>query len=190
MPEIEIKNYRSFSLSNPVTLDIKEGITFLLGPNNIGKSNLLKLFYELRQVVNHNPIKKNEYTFPNPGPSWNGQFPNQKSENENVFITIKNEDKINRLIIGDHGRLAIKNANESGANNIDKRDFGIIKNIFANSIYIGSFRASNVNSFGTYYDIKVGTDFTNEWDQWANGDIHFQLTFSQFKQVRNEYEYS
>jgi predicted ATP-dependent endonuclease of OLD family len=50
--KITIRNYRNIPYNNPITLEIKEGITFILGVNNIGKSNLLRMFYELRDMVN------------------------------------------------------------------------------------------------------------------------------------------
>ena len=42
--KITIRNYRSIPFNNPVSYDMGEGITFILGVNNIGKSNLIKNF--------------------------------------------------------------------------------------------------------------------------------------------------
>jgi ABC-type multidrug transport system ATPase subunit len=41
---ITIKNYRAFPIHAPVTFNVSEGITFLLGVNNVGKSALMRSF--------------------------------------------------------------------------------------------------------------------------------------------------
>lgn len=48
--EVSIKNYRCFPDSSPVSLTIGKGFIAFVGPNNAGKSSILKLFYELRNV--------------------------------------------------------------------------------------------------------------------------------------------
>ena len=47
---LTIKNYRCFVADAPVVVEIREGFTALVGPNNSGKSSLLKFFYELQQI--------------------------------------------------------------------------------------------------------------------------------------------
>jgi len=48
--DLTIKNYRCFPDSSPARIAIRKGFTALLGPNNSGKSSLLKFFYELRNL--------------------------------------------------------------------------------------------------------------------------------------------
>ncbi len=48
--EITLKNYRCFSDQHPVRLTWRPGFTALVGPNNSGKSTLLKFFYEFRPL--------------------------------------------------------------------------------------------------------------------------------------------
>jgi len=48
--ELVLKNYRSFSQKNPLKLTIEDGVTALVGPNNAGKSFVLRSFYELRPI--------------------------------------------------------------------------------------------------------------------------------------------
>ena len=43
-----IKNYRCFVADAPVVIEIREGFTALVGPNNSGKSSMLKFFHELK----------------------------------------------------------------------------------------------------------------------------------------------
>lgn len=50
MIEITLKNYRCFKADNPARIEVRRGFTAFVGPNNAGKSTLLRLFYELRYV--------------------------------------------------------------------------------------------------------------------------------------------
>jgi len=47
---MKIKNYRCFSREAPAEICIRDGFTAFVGPNNSGKSSLLRLFYELRNI--------------------------------------------------------------------------------------------------------------------------------------------
>jgi ABC-type cobalamin/Fe3+-siderophores transport system ATPase subunit len=48
--EFTIKNYRCFSDSSPARFVLRPGFTAFVGPNNSGKSALLKFFFELRTL--------------------------------------------------------------------------------------------------------------------------------------------
>jgi predicted ATPase len=66
---LKVSNYRSFGDKPPLELRLKDGFTAFVGPNNIGKSNILKLFYELRSLFGapiHN-LREFEQSF-NQGP--------------------------------------------------------------------------------------------------------------------------
>lgn len=47
---LTLKNYRCFAADEPVVIEIRSGFTALVGPNNSGKSSVLKFFHELRQI--------------------------------------------------------------------------------------------------------------------------------------------
>ncbi|MBR1228825.1 AAA family ATPase [Bradyrhizobium sp. AUGA SZCCT0176] len=47
---ITVKNYRGYSDTEPVVIEIGPGFTALLGRNNAGKSSFKLLFYELRPL--------------------------------------------------------------------------------------------------------------------------------------------
>jgi predicted ATPase len=48
--KIVVKNYRCFSDDVPCSIDFCSGFISLVGPNNSGKSTLLRMFYELRSL--------------------------------------------------------------------------------------------------------------------------------------------
>jgi hypothetical protein len=50
---VTLKNYRGISDEAPATFQIGGGVVAFIGPNNSGKSSILKLFYELRQLFRH-----------------------------------------------------------------------------------------------------------------------------------------
>lgn len=50
--EMTVRNYRCFADDEPLRIQLGSGFTALLGPNNCGKSTILRLFYELRDVFN------------------------------------------------------------------------------------------------------------------------------------------
>ncbi len=49
--DLTIKNYRCFTDANPARISLRPGFTAFVGPNNTGKSTLLKFFYEFRFVL-------------------------------------------------------------------------------------------------------------------------------------------
>lgn len=48
--ELKISNYRCFSDENPAVFKIRDSVIAFVGPNNAGKSTVLKLFFELRNL--------------------------------------------------------------------------------------------------------------------------------------------
>lgn len=49
---ITVSGYRCFGNSNALSFVLADGMTALVGPNNAGKSAVLRLFYDLRDVAN------------------------------------------------------------------------------------------------------------------------------------------
>jgi hypothetical protein len=53
--KIQVKNYRCFTDEHPLTIDLSNPVTALIGPNNSGKSAALRFFWELAPMVAHAP---------------------------------------------------------------------------------------------------------------------------------------
>ena len=49
--DLTLKNYRCFPDSNPARIAFRKGFTALVGPNNSGKSSLLRFFFEFRHML-------------------------------------------------------------------------------------------------------------------------------------------
>jgi predicted ATP-dependent endonuclease of OLD family len=47
---IQVKNYRCFSDEHPARFELRKGMHAFIGTNNSGKSSLLKLFYDFRDL--------------------------------------------------------------------------------------------------------------------------------------------
>lgn len=81
---ITIKNYRCFPDSKPARFTLKNGLTSFIGVNNVGKSSLLKFFYEFRHLFNigftDSTINKRlKQTF---------QFPQEVKDSQEVFCNL------------------------------------------------------------------------------------------------------
>ncbi len=48
--DLTIKNYRCFGDEHPARIAVRDGFTAIIGVNNSGKSTLLKMLYEFRDV--------------------------------------------------------------------------------------------------------------------------------------------
>lgn len=171
MLKIEIKNYRSFPIDNPIELEIEEGITFILGPNNIGKSNILRLFYELRNLINLENIRSDRETAVTIGHSRFDQLIHQKSGVDKIHLKVQNEEIVTKLQIDslNPSQFRIKEITTDDRQILDKSRLGLVTNLFSNSLYIGSFRTPTFESSSVYFDIKIGTQFITEWNNWSNG---------------------
>jgi hypothetical protein len=48
--KLTVQNYRCFSEASPASFEVRDNFTAFVGPNNAGKSTLLRMFYELRAL--------------------------------------------------------------------------------------------------------------------------------------------
>jgi ABC-type cobalamin/Fe3+-siderophores transport system ATPase subunit len=166
--EITIRNYRSIPYNNPITISIKPGITFILGVNNVGKSNLLRFFYELRWLFSGKDFNGENITYE--------KIKNQQSI-ESIKIDFKYYSNILKCTIAPTYGLSSKEFGKSfnldGIDNINPFNYFIHKpmsEIFDKSMYVGSFRVATVNASSYYFDISIGRYFVNQWHSWANGN--------------------
>src|SRR5574341_172432 len=199
-----IKNYRCFSADHPLQFTLKDGFTAFVGPNNFGKSFILKFFYEFRNVWNDlrqeqnlkarlvravTPIDfvgikdKQEvfYRF--------NELPIEVQIEINEFKFCFNINRGNQI---DNAKMflddeAIKGVLILISNGIltyhtsgspKAHNIRPLVNLIENlwrSIYIPSFRnAINVGANETYFDINVGSAFIKIWYEWKAGPSIWQ----------------
>lgn len=177
--EITLKNYRAFSQQSPLTLNISKGITFLLGINNVGKSTILRAFYDFRNAVMAAPLQQvaqagEHQTKSNlPEGITFDRIVNRSALNHPIEISFSQKGAGWRFEITPDGdphtqRINCKINRISGLT--ASNEFSdTIHAIFRSSMHVGSFRSPAVQAKGSLLDMHIGTNFVHEWDAWANG---------------------
>ncbi|MGE3822667.1 MAG: ATP-dependent endonuclease [Bacteroidia bacterium] len=175
--KVTIQNYRSFDSHNPITIDIEPGITFILGINNIGKSNLLKLFYELRNMLGVRSTQ-DKVNIMSPANNVNySNIINQKSESDEIKLIAEFNDVA--FTFGIKPYLSNPNNKEFsfslkkynyGNSVLSYKELGFVFELFTKSMYVGSFRTPFFQTSANYFDIDIGHTFITTWDNWANGE--------------------
>ena len=79
--KITVKNYRCFSDTQPARFVLKNGLTSFIGVNNAGKSSVLKIFYEFRDLFVKSSTS--HFLFVNNGDHPN--FPDEIDDPQEVF---------------------------------------------------------------------------------------------------------
>lgn len=179
--KITVENYRNIPLNYPITFDVKEGVCFILGINNIGKSTILRFFFEMRTALkdianNLGTSYLNSYLY---GNVFFDEAVNRNNLNSAIKFTIEaNSYKLNVVIKpSDPGnfhtnKISISQTLNPNSGVADQSKINSLRKniaIIADNFYIGSFRAVDVNATGESYDIKIGQDFVKIWSEWSVG---------------------
>jgi len=173
--EFEVSNYRNFTIDNPLKFCVKSGISCYLGINNIGKSNILKFFFELDEVI---------------ALVLNSKAANGFIESKKIkipFGNIKNRTndiKVITVIIKMNSYELTININSSDLNNEYSNIVNITYNttgfngntknelllLFSNILYIPPFRNGVFQINDIYFNFMLGSQFILEWSKWQGGD--------------------
>lgn len=196
---VKISNYRTIPFDQPIELEIKEGITFILGANNVGKSNLLKLLYEFRDYFNYYPENTEHKSRIGGGDRYFDHFANRKFPNKPVVINFSRG--------GDEITYTIEpNGNNQHTNSIDisyKTPFSpdkieqkiealdCLMKTLKKTLYIGASRNVLLQTRSKYFDINTGTAFFEEWSYWSGGSdfSRIQKINSLIKELGELFEY-
>ena len=175
--KIKIENYRNVTLNAPLEFEIKPGIHFVLGTNNIGKTNLLRFFYELRGVFT----------------SLNGIFEvqgtsflkilNRDNTESPITITFSTGDEENR----NEAKFVLRpeEPNTPSSKWVRSELFRFQEddtapqlwnkliseiNTLSNSIFIGAERYISPKLTGSTGDVLVGSQLATQWSSWQVGE--------------------
>jgi ABC-type multidrug transport system ATPase subunit len=170
--EITVKNYRCFQ--RPATFRLAHGITAFLGPNNSGKSTILRMLHELRDLFS---IASN---------NANLDQLNLKEGDANytVFAQISNA-LMPCLAKGNSSNLSIEfrpvatddvfkiELDRSGAYEVTAYGGSLAEmfSVLSRCFYIGAFRnVLNVSGEDArHFDIHIGQQLIRKWGQMIGG---------------------
>ncbi len=194
--KIRIGNYRNIPFDNPLEFEIKEGITFVLGPNNVGKSNLINFFFDFRPIFSAENLDQQHtpnFNLKISGDKFFDQLVNRRSTKEVIFLEISNDE--NHTVCYSVYPRDDKNMHSNnlkvdvtfknvGVNTTELRGlFSTIKNFFSKTLIVGVYRTPLAVASGGSLDLDIGSAFINTWIDWAdNGDIKKMKKMLQLKE--------
>jgi AAA15 family ATPase/GTPase len=172
---LTIKNYRCFADSNPAHFVVRNGLMSFVGVNNIGKTSILRFFYEFRTLFTSNfiatTISNNCFQFI---PSYQGMlspdelFCNKNNRDLEIELELVSRDSLNsgfsgfsesdfvcklKYILSRQYVLSIKlfNSDNLDITKMPNQQFPQMLEVLqclSNNFYIGAFR-NVINPFNT-----------------------------------------
>lgn len=179
MVKIKISNYRSIPVQSPVEFELKDGITMFLGPNNVGKSNILRFFYDFR-----NPFLIHSHKFQKSIGASERSYLHELSFSDIVNRQNKDQQIVAGFTIDEFTFAYSLSSFDPPETNHALREFSVApfpvntkaeKKFFTllsslkNSIHIGSNRNFIHQSDKNDRDIAIGLNFYDQFSQWASG---------------------
>ena len=185
---IKLTNYRCFSGPRELDFALEQGQCIaIVGKNNVGKSALMRFFYELKYLLvefasgSWNMQGEIAVTSYSNSPNLNGVhgvygindtaqiFPDRNTEVPVSFSIeypgVRCGFSISK--VGNSYTVEKRVLRSSGAQTPD----AILQEMFRNTLYIGAQRnlVNLTAGGGGYYDLSVGSAFVSEWDMLKNG---------------------
>jgi ABC-type cobalamin/Fe3+-siderophores transport system ATPase subunit len=170
---LKVRNYRAIPYRRPLEFEIGKGITFFLGPNNVGKSSLIKMFYELRaafaSVLTNQPKQTVSLT------TIADELFNQGSEERAIEIRIIKGSSDLQVRIEQEGDQSQKRYTVSSIRTIGKEGelneiLDDVKGLFVESLFIPSIRPMTLRTHDSKIkDVTVSSSLISEIAQWQTG---------------------
>lgn len=191
MLKVKLHNFRGFS-EEPAILDLSEKFVSLVGPNNSGKSTLLRALFELR-IFFKEFARSERFIDDRPlaiGADLLDMFSRNNTRPMQVeveydpdslesYSRINTPVSVNRVSLtinrdGTHAVSAFKDSEALDLNAAtDLKPLRVISRGFAilgDAFYAGPFRnVLSVTPATKYYDLDIGSHFIASFDQWRSG---------------------
>jgi len=101
---LTVGNYRCFPASRPLRFTFRPGFTSLIGPNNAGKSTLLKFLYEFRDLMARVPTELATTLRSSGAAAFN--FPPEVTDTREVASRLEQGDIWARIEVSGYGKTA------------------------------------------------------------------------------------
>jgi energy-coupling factor transporter ATP-binding protein EcfA2 len=190
--EIEIKNYRAFVDEHPAKLTLSHETIALVGPNNAGKSSLLRFFWELRSAFQlmSTPEKIAFFASGSPiGPIVHlnaSAFTNLNDRPLSITLTVPDcpIDEISRCtyetsretvlpklrLYRGRSEIHVQSPNQVQQGVVNVTQIAAQSAALSASLYAGPFRnAIAVTPGEPYYDLDIGKTFIEKFDDFRAG---------------------
>ena len=173
--KMEIRGYRNIPYRSPLEFEIANDICFFVGLNNAGKTNILKLFVELRPVI-HEVCEGTLQGVVKLGVPFDAMV-HQGSLEREVSIVVSKDEKSMEVTLtpmkheppADHCNMAV--GFTGFQDDRDRHGFlGLLRDLFIRSMYVPPFRYATVNTATAQHrDIYVGGGLIKTFDEWTAG---------------------
>jgi ABC-type Mn2+/Zn2+ transport system ATPase subunit len=197
--DLHLRNYRGFSDAHAAAFRFGSGFTALVGPNNSGKSSLLRFLHDFRSLFEmiREPGRMAQFSKGEPhgySPAsipWEGLF--HKGNDRAIGIDIvarpnqddpSNEVKLEIRYDRDQ-RLDVRHTPPGASSGLGPavtypdENLNAVVGALSDTLYVGAFR--NILNFAptpliggsfenpVYYDLRMGKQFVEWWGDWKSG---------------------
>ena len=186
MLKFSLQNFRGFS-DEPISLDLSEKFISIVGPNNSGKSTVLRSLYELRQILAEFQHINRFFNNPEAALESTEIFSRNNSRGLEIEVEYIDEETTSATIRpANRTKITINRDGSTtsrvfhGTTELDKTTFSDPQlslkdmmhgfSIISSSIYAGPFRnVISVTPSAKYYDLDIGSYFIDAFDNMRSG---------------------
>jgi ABC-type cobalamin/Fe3+-siderophores transport system ATPase subunit len=182
---LKIRNYRGIPYRKPLELEIGKGITFFLGPNNVGKTSLIRMFFELRSAISS--LQPHATTEQVNLPVFADDLFNQDSAERKIEIEIASRTGELQIYIepdGDQPKRYVVHTKQPKGWMEERTELqNELKVLFVESLFIPSIRPMTVRTHDqTIGDVTISDSLVSTISAWQTGsNLPRKREFAEFE---------